>query len=213
MKKNAIAVSIIIFILISLIVYLYHTNKQLVIEYNNIINENQVKIKNQEQINRFEIDSENIELSNNIKLEDETGQMVYLHDICPVSKLICRYSEINCNVCIDAQIENIKQILSTWKNEDIIFIATYQQTRDLFVFKRVHGLKIKIYNLKGNLNLPVERQNTPYYFIYNGRNNRATNVFIPVKENPEPTIYYLNSLFNKYFEKEDHLHIDSTNKK
>lgn len=196
-------------LLVLLIVYLYRANKQLVGIHNDMMNTITIQQENQVKIRKLEIDSENKELSSNIKLENETGQIVYLHDICPVNKLIYRYSEINCNVCIDAQIENIKQILSTRKDEDIIFIATYQQDRDLFVFKRIHNLKIKIYNLKENLNLPVEKHNTPYYFIYNGRNNRATNVFIPVKENPEHTIYYLNSLFDKYFEKEDHLYIDS----
>lgn len=197
---NKVITFLVIFILFSLVAYLFYINKHIVKEHDIITTDLQFKHIKQEKIRNLEIDSENNLLEPNIKLLGENEETVYLGTVCSTPKLIYRYSEINCDICIDSQIEIIKEKISQWGEENIIFISSYRFNRDLSVFKRINRLKIKIYNLKEKLPLPVEQFNTPYYFVFDPQTYRAVNVFIPLKENPSQTLFYLNSIRQKYFE-------------
>ncbi len=150
-----------------------------------------------------EKENENLVLDGNLPLIDIEGKTVLAKDIFKNNSLVFRYSELNCHECIDAEINAL--VKNKEKIKNIVFIAYYQNTRDLFVFHENFsnmGLtNIKMYYAKNeNLLIPIEKLNAPYYFCVNA-NLVMTNFFIPQKEKPKLSDTYLNYTTKNFLNK------------
>lgn len=108
--------------------------------------------------------------------------------------LVFRYSELNCMVCVDQELLELRKKISENKLK-IIIITTYGEMHDLFLFKRTNQLiDVDIYNLKESfVNLPIEKNNIPYYFVLDS-SFILKDLFIPNKLFINQSINYLNHI-------------------
>ncbi len=152
--------------------------------------------------NKFfnEKQNENLRLSKSLKLITINRDTVLAKDELK-NKLVLRYNESNCRLCVDSEIDILIKNVSLITNE-ICIVATYNKFRGIVVDKRrfvKNGLKnVKIYWVSSNLKIPIEKQNVPYYFYLNS-NLTLSNVFIPMKEYPELSQTYLKFALTNFF--------------
>ncbi|WP_258226988.1 hypothetical protein [Aestuariibaculum sp. M13] len=149
-------------------------------------------------------ENENLYLNGQTKLMTIEGDTVLTKDIFKDDKLIFIYSLLNCRNCIDAEFENLgKFAKGFYKN---VVVITYQERlRDLIMdYTELQKLgldNIEMYLLIDNqLNIPIEKHNIPYYFHINP-DLKMNNFFIPLKEQPKLSEYYLKYSHKNYFYK------------
>ena len=145
----------------------------------------------------LELDAENQDIVQ-IKMLNENGNMINIRDIAKNDKLVFRYSEMNCNVCVDSQLVVLKQLCELIGENKIIIITTYVNALNMAKFKRINQIKPPIYNLIGEgLGLQIDSLNMPFYFTLT-KDGIITNVFIPEKEYPKSTQLYIKTI-ERYF--------------
>lgn len=188
MKKLKYFIITVLLTLNILLIYKLKSQREVFISINSLINkrlnndkDNLMTFKNNfinERIN------DNLELGSNIEFIDIEGNKFLAKDLFKKNSLVLRYSELNCNDCIEAEIDVLlknKEKLTS----PIFFLAYYQNKRDLFVYYKKFkkkGLKnIKMYLLSDKgLNIPADKLNMPYYFCID-KTLRMNNFFIPQK--------------------------------
>ncbi|NQU81976.1 MAG: hypothetical protein HQ543_10690 [Bacteroidetes bacterium] len=159
------------------------------------------EINKQVLINRELNTIRNIGLQINIKLkvEDEKGNKISIAELLNNNiKVIFRYSELNCSLCIEEEIQILHKYINNIGIENILFFSTYHSTRDLFLFKRINKLQnFKIYNLKEEqLNIPVDRLNIPYVLLVDSSGNIVM-INIPEKTKPEFSEQFYNVVISR----------------
>lgn len=112
-------------------------------------------------------------------------------------KLVFFHSEVNCNSCVESNIPFLNDFGDSIGKQNIIFLASYKQKRDLTVFKRINQIEFPVYNVVST-GLAVEELNEPFFFVIND-NQKAECVFVPIKEDSLHIMRYLNMVKSKYF--------------
>ena len=105
-------------------------------------------------------------------------------------RIIIRYSELNCNVCIDSLFSCIDNHLNKKEKQQIHILASYHNRNDLLIFKRINNLSYPIYRTD-SLGISLENLNEPFIFVLN-KDYSISHLFIPHKERPQDTRRYLN---------------------
>jgi hypothetical protein len=165
----------------------------------------QVISTKEDLLNMFENDIQLMLFSENfrIKIEEIIGegnaQTTFSSIISDKPKLFLRYSELNCHTCVDIQFEALKEFGKKIGNENIILLASYKSDGDLNSFMRINKINFKVFNIR-NLGLPIERANTPFYFIADG-SGFVKLVFVPRKEYPKLYEKYFEIITKRFFEK------------
>lgn len=137
------------------------------------------------------VSSSGEKISKDILLCDDEGNEIILGDISQGRrKFIFRYSYLNCNVCVDALIPMIKTLAQEIGDDNVIFIATYKNERNLHVFKRINQIRSQIYNIE-SLPIILDDINTPYCFVLE-KDDTISHVFIPRKEMIDHAQDYFN---------------------
>lgn len=108
--------------------------------------------------------------------------------------LILRYSFFGCNICTEFATDKLKEHFNDYEtNPQVLFIASdYNVNMDM-------GYKNLINIGNKNLGLPIERSNTPFFFILNG--DKVENTFMPERKFPQYTDVYLKKIKRRYFSK------------
>jgi hypothetical protein len=144
--------------------------------------------------------NENLQLDESLKLLSINKDTVLAKDVLK-NKLVFRYSQSNCRLCIDSEIDLLIKN-STLITNEICVVASYDRFRGVIVDKRKfvqNGLKnVKIYWAQRNINIPVEKENVPYYFYLNS-DFTLSNIFIPIKEYPKLSQGYLKFTLKNFF--------------
>ena len=120
---------------------------------------------------------------------------LFLHEIIGnAPKLLLRFKETNCDVCIQNELENLIRLASKVDTTNIILLGSFSNSRARWMRKS----SFKIYNI-GNqeLGLSLDKENIPYYFILD-KDFNAKSVFIPFKEFPDLTNKYFELICRKY---------------
>lgn len=135
-----------------------------------------------------------ISIKKNVVLITEEGDKVTIGDIINgENKIMLKYNKLNCSVCNDEEIKNIKKELSKTNTEKIILISKYDELKELVIFKRVNNLHIPVYNLSEGMFLsPIDKKNYTYYFTIDS-SLIIKDCFIPIQNYPELSKYYLQS--------------------
>lgn len=162
-------------------------------EYNRAVTslkQTNMMVKNMAQ---FQLFSENSTLPDTITMIDEKGNAIKLQSQLAKPKLILRYSELNCQTCVDAMISEIKANKSIDSN-NMLMLAFYKQTSYLYQFKRMNRINMPVYSLQKAL-LP-DTLNVPYFFMLHP-NLTTSNVYIPEEGDTAGVKYYLNFIVKK----------------
>jgi len=134
----------------------------------------------------------------NIELYNELGEKVFFSDLVKDrSVLVFRFSELNCEICVEEEIKRLKVLSKSIKNR-LLFVTSYSFERYLYTFKRINNFKLPIYNIVPNkIKIPVEELNIPYYFVLDSALN-IHDIFVPEKTEPENTEKYFKDIILKH---------------
>ena len=78
-----------------------------------------------------------------------------------------------------------------------IIMTSYKSNANLNRFMRINNINFDVYNIK-DIGLPIEKANTPYYFISDGL-GYAKLLFVPRKENHSLTEKYFEIITKRFF--------------
>ncbi|MDR0680580.1 MAG: hypothetical protein LBG15_01835, partial [Dysgonamonadaceae bacterium] len=113
-------------------------------------------------------------------------------------KLVCRFSELYCESCVNYAILKIKNRTDSLGKNNILFLGMYENNTSLKILKPQYNIQdMNVYNT-GALSLPAEEMGFPYYFVLDSA-LRVTDVFVPNKIVPELTDRYLKMIRERYF--------------
>lgn len=196
---------ILLFLLIAFSIFHYKNKKKIfLLEKNNVsINS---KYKNEKSINdirNFNLKTiylnNGLSISDTIKVTNEKGDILLLKDIIKSTKLIFRYSELNCDVCVDKQFEALNKYIDIYGSENILILSQYNKLRNLNIFKRINNIKLSVFNLATIIsNMEIEKAGLPYFFIIDSHLT-TKDFFIPIKEIDNYTHSFLEKIHSKYF--------------
>lgn len=201
MKIKIIIITVLMFFLIYSIVASKNNQK-----YNNdiIVNiKNSLDIEKKRGLVRdyflnLELKYNDYKISDELNLIDEKGNIFRIKEKLNTKKIIFRYSELQCNVCVEKQIQSLKRYKDKIGVDNILIIADYSNFRNLIVFKKINSLDIPVYNLSKKMSLEIEKKDIPYFFIADN-SLVAKDYFIPIKEIKNYTDNYLNTMYIKHF--------------
>lgn len=112
--------------------------------------------------------------------------------------LILRYSEMNCDVCVDSLISKLDLYMDSVGIENIALFTTSQNKGYIRRFKKVNKIKFDIYDIGLKLDSVLTDIGVPYFFVLS-RNRRVNNMFVPQSEYIDLTDKYLHSIYMKYW--------------
>lgn len=111
-------------------------------------------------------------------------------------KLVFRFSEDGCNVCVEQQLNKLREIAASIGSDNIVLISKFTSDRDLHLFKSKNNIEFSLYNVE-SLSPGLDKIRVPCYFILS--RNDVSSVFLPVKEIPHMTDEYLSYIKLRYF--------------
>lgn len=139
-----------------------------------------------------------ISLPPELTLQNENGNNVHLSNLVGKKpKLVFRYTQLNCNICIDSQMGFIKEFVNKYGYDKLIMISNYKYKKNIYQFKTLNNINNEIFNVE-ILDSALDRLNIPYYFILN-KVCQPTIFHFPDKNFPENTKEYFKSIEDQYF--------------
>lgn len=142
----------------------------------------------------LQVISDGIKLDKDIEIHNEKGENVKISHLLSGPVLVLRYSELNCQSCVD---DLIKFLLThgSFNENNTLILSYYRELDYLNKFKRMNPLNVQIYNTK-SLGLPPDTLNVPYLFVLDDQ-LMTQNVFIPEESDTLALKYYLTFVANK----------------
>lgn len=191
-NENRLFVYILLIINVVLIVLLVNKSNRMKFTSENSIelvkNNYLLKIKNDyysQLIRWLQVSSQTI-ISGDLKLRNEDGDDIFLNEVIDDKpKLIFRYSELDCNICIESQINFIKDFLKKHDKNDLVMLANYKNSKSIDQFKIINDFNHDIYNVE-ILDSTLLNLNFPFYFILDNK-YKPKMFFFPSKSFPEET--------------------------
>jgi hypothetical protein len=115
--------------------------------------------------------------------------------------LIFRYNENNCNICVEEALKPLMEYSAKIGIKNILIITSYRNIRTMQIFIRKYAPGIHVFNSNEDINLPIEKWSTPYFFLIDNT-LKVQLVFIPIKEIQNYTREYLNIVNQQFLKKE-----------
>lgn len=183
---------IIIIILIAslsfLIVALHQVNNEYIKLSSNLEKNSLIEQKSSEKYRILAINTKNQYRCNNTKIKDiyvakPLGDSIKLSSIINNKpKLIFRFKETDCNICIENALNDIREIYRIVGAQNIIILANYYNVRSFISFFNSNKMNVMIYNTSSKeLGIPIESLDTPYFAIVDAK-LIAHSIVIPAKE-------------------------------
>jgi len=141
-----------------------------------------------------QLESEDHLLDIKVTTEDSSS---FSKEIETLPKFVFFHSELDCNSCVEEDITLINDFSNDIGSKNIILLASYNNKRDLHLFRRINKINSFIYNT-ASVGLPIEELNLPFCFVIN-KNFKSECVFIPLKEDKSNFKRYLKIIKEKYF--------------
>ena len=122
-----------------------------------------------------------------------------ISDVISDNTLILRYSEMNCDVCVDSIIKRLNVYKDSIGLSNIVLLTTSRNLGYTRRFKKINKISFGIYNMGKVLDSILVDIGMPYLFVYSSNNDRINNVFVPQKDNQRLSDEYLHSVLMKYY--------------
>jgi|GEM_PF-2928852 len=102
-----------------------------------------------------------------IFVNNTDNMSVRLTSIIDKPKLIYRFSNLSCRICVENDLRILKALADSIGIDKIVVIAKFSNVRDLKIYKENEELSYQCYNYKDELNIAVEKKAINYspYFI------------------------------------------------
>ncbi|MEC5144686.1 hypothetical protein [Chitinophaga sp. 212800010-3] len=138
---------------------------------------------------------------NNCKLTglDTTHPKTLQEAIGGKPRLMMRFSDQSCDVCVNDLLDKLTAASDKIGNENIIILSSFRVYRSFYLFYKKYSNRFTIYNMKDSkMGFKAEYYDAPFLFKVNSQ-LIGSDLFVPFKENPLPTVEYLynaESFFN-----------------
>lgn len=109
--------------------------------------------------------------------------------------LALRINDTNCNLCIEAELEDIKILTALLSEKRLVIFATFKNKRSLnLMLSGLTDLEIPVFHFQNtSFSLFADEMNTPYYFTLN-QSLTVANTFIPIKGVPNLSSSYFKAI-------------------
>jgi len=188
-----------LFVMISILIFYFCTPQQINKDENSKSSASDVLLRNMSLLKPFELQSEGYELKPDIKVFDEAGMQVSLHNILGdnSSILVYRFSEMHCDICIEQHLSILKNLDTKINSEKLVLLGSYANLKKIKIVRQTHKFNFRIYNTMDDLGIPLEQVNNPYFFILD-KDLKCHSFFAAIKENPDLTVSCVQILIKKY---------------
>lgn len=132
---------------------------------------------------------------------DVYGKAHVLKEIIGKRKVVLRFSELNCQTCINEQVRLLVSYSDSIHANNVILLTTFQNIEYMKRFRKITKLKMDIYNLSPSLNRELIDIGIPYFIILDNASSRINNAFVTSRNDEEQTYIYLNHIKKAYFTK------------
>lgn len=172
--------------------------QKLSIEYQHELRNLNSRVK--ELINhcKYMLTDERMLIDSTLSVQKENKESVHMWNLFQNHpKLVFRYSELNCNVCVEKEVELLKKFIEEIGIQNMLMMTNGRSSSYNGQFKRMNQFDIEIYNVE-DLGLKLDKINTPYYFVLDS-DWKAKSVFVPSKSLPSQTRAYYDIIKDKYW--------------
>lgn len=163
-------------------------------DYNQAVTSLKALYSIQKTLMQFQLYTEGSELKPQIEVANEKGDTLTIGDLISKPVLVLRYSELNCQSCVDDLLTQIKEI-GSFNTTNTLLLAYYREPAYLYQFKRMNQLELPVYSLQ-KTGLPPDTLNLPYFFLMNNK-LQISNVFIPEEGDMASVKEYLHFAIDK----------------
>jgi peroxiredoxin len=132
-------------------------------------------------------------------LRDENGNTQNIsYVVGKGSKLVLRFTQLNCESCIEESIEKLNQFSDKIGKQNILYLVTYSDIRMLKSIRENYKLKSPLLMIEDRYmsNIGFESLNLPYFFMLN-ETGRTSMTFVPDKLLPKTSEGYFNLILKK----------------
>lgn len=113
------------------------------------------------------------------------------------TKVVFRFSQTNCQACIDFMLPRAVEFIKEVGRENVIFLGNFFSSEALRTFNKFHPEISPIYDVE-SLGIQMEKSNAAYYFTVDSTLN-IRNVFLPDEKHPDLIDFHLRLLKRTYF--------------
>ena len=108
--------------------------------------------------------------------------------------LVYRFTQLNCNLCIESEIVKLKKLAENIGKDKIALLISFSTNKEVKIITHKYNLDLPVYNVDLAVlkNLPIEELNVPYCYLVKG--GSVSMVFIPDKALPELSYSYYNKI-------------------
>lgn len=204
MKLNYFLILIICVLLLCFNIYIFKRNStsdRIQDTIIRLVNEDSVKKSShriEREIRNYELRANGKVLNPSLEVFDTNGNKRTLSKIIDGNKLVLRYSELNCNTCVNKQIELLNLYVDSIGADHIILLTNYDSNFYMKQFKRISKIKYPIFNIGANLNECIPDIERPYFFIIDS-NFRINSTYVPQIDESSVTKTYLRQILQYYF--------------
>jgi len=136
-----------------------------------------------------------------VLVKDSLGNIFPLNKIFQNGKsriLICRFSEMDCESCINYSIKTLLDCSNMAEKNNILFLGTYRNNKIFNRHKPLYGIDTLNTLNTTKIDLPIEDLGYPYYMVLDSA-LQVLNVYIPNKGTPAIDRKYINLIYGRYF--------------
>lgn len=166
---------------------------------NNTITQNK-KTNNQQRKKELEMFKiSNSYFPDDFQLMDAEGVNVSIRKLTKSGlKIVFRFTELNCESCIDSLIPKVRNLSNKIGSENVICIISYSSPNATKILKERYNMKNEFYFVDSQTlkQTYVEHLNNPYFFIL--WNNRTKFIYMPDQITPVKTDDYLSLVAEIY---------------
>ena len=137
---------------------------------------------------QFQLFTEGAKLNPLLEACNEKGDTLVINNIILKPVLVLRYSELNCQSCVDDLLTEIKED-GIFNATNTLLLAYYSEPAYLYQFKRMNRLELPVFSIQ-HTGLPPDTLNLPYFFLMNSK-LQISNVFIPEEGDTDAIAAYL----------------------
>lgn len=149
------------------------------------------------RLREAEFRSEGLELDKGLLVRTENGDTIRLSEAVGEGAVVFRYSKYQCGACTSQQMLLLREKLKIDPKE-LIILSDYISEKDMSVFKGLYKLPNRIFAEISEWSIPADSLDMPYYIWLDGGSMRVKDLFIPLKENPSLSGYYIEALNRQY---------------
>lgn len=152
--------------------------------------------KQENELRKFEIATNGKRINKSFKIFNHDGEINF-DEVVTNDKLVFFLSESSCDMCTDSEISNLEKFYDAIGKDNIIILIESDNNRFVTYYRENKFKKYTCYRVKHHAQSTGTIQ--PFFFILEKESLRINSTFMPQKEKPQHTEFYLMQVIDNYF--------------